>query len=82
VARGYLCDRCGEGMTDDECTGFQLTMLGPDSQTIRTLEVLDFCPKCARSVASVVRTRIITTSTREGAWEVSGVSDPCDTPGE
>lgn len=70
MSEGWACDRCGAAIFKGERTTLDLELKGPDKQKVMTAggNVLDLCPKCARSVATIVRTRVITTDTRPDAW--------------
>ena len=67
MARGYMCDRCGAAIFEGEQTTFEVKLAGQVNKA--TTEGFDLCPKCAAAVHDIISNRIITTKTRDGAWE-------------
>lgn len=66
--QGFVCDRCGAAIFPDEHSRLECSLTGPDDQQVATTSILDICPKCAQAISGIIRKRLITTETREGAW--------------
>lgn len=71
---GYICDRCGAAVFEGERGMLNMVLTTPDDSIV-TDGTLDLCPPCSGAIGGIVTSRIITRTTREGAWvRVEGTS--------